>query len=133
MRSFGRGTIDVLVISRSFECPPFLYNLMSFFREFLFQNAQSSALWPFFTKFCQKIMDAIFLSIVQFMGSNHEFWFSFSCLIFNLGTSGYDYYHPDDLDKIVQCHQALMQTGEATSCYHRFLTKGQQWIWLQAR
>ena len=25
-----------------------------------------------------------------------------------LGTSGYDYYHPDDLDKIVQCHQALM-------------------------
>ena len=50
-----------------------------------------------------------------------------------LGTSGYDYYHPDDLDKIVQCHQALMQTGEATSCYHRFLTKGQQWIWLQAR
>ena len=50
-----------------------------------------------------------------------------------LGTSGYDYYHPDDLDKLVQCHEALMQTGEATSCYHRFLTKGQQWIWLQAR
>lgn len=50
-----------------------------------------------------------------------------------LGTSGYDYYHPDDLDKIVQCHEALMQTGEATSCYHRFLTKGQQWIWIQAR
>ena len=50
-----------------------------------------------------------------------------------LGTSGYDYYHPDDLDKLVQCHENLMQTGEATSCYHRFLTKGQQWIWLQAR
>ena len=50
-----------------------------------------------------------------------------------LGTSGYDYYHPDDLDKLVQCHEALMQTGEATSGYHRFLTKGQQWIWLQAR
>ena len=41
-----------------------------------------------------------------------------------LGTSGYDYYHPDDLDKIVESHEALMQTGEATSCYHRFLTKG---------
>ena len=50
-----------------------------------------------------------------------------------LGTSGYDYYHADDLDRIVQCHESLMQTGEATSCYHRFLTKGQQWIWLQTR
>ncbi len=26
-----------------------------------------------------------------------------------------------------------MQTGEGTSCYHRFLSKGQQWIWLQTR
>merc|ERR1719210_166550 len=50
-----------------------------------------------------------------------------------LGTSGYDYYHADDLDRIVQCHESLMKTGEATSCYHRFLTKGQQWIWLQTR
>lgn len=49
-----------------------------------------------------------------------------------LGTSGYDYYHPDDLDKIVQCHESLGKTGEATSL-HRFLTKGQQWIWLQTR
>nr|UHH90571.1 clock [Pyrrhocoris apterus] len=50
-----------------------------------------------------------------------------------LGTSGYDYYHVDDLDKVVTCHQALMQKGEGTSCYYRFLTKGQQWIWLQTR
>ena len=50
-----------------------------------------------------------------------------------LGTSGYDYYHADDLDRIVQCHESLMKTGEAISCYHRFLTKGQQWIWLQTR
>ena len=27
----------------------------------------------------------------------------------------------------------LDQTGEGTSCYYRFLTKGQQWIWLQTR
>ena len=27
----------------------------------------------------------------------------------------------------------LSQTGEGTSCYYRFLTKGQQWIWLQTR
>lgn len=26
-----------------------------------------------------------------------------------------------------------MQKGELTSCYYRFLTKGQQWIWLQSR
>ncbi|XP_053689344.1 circadian locomoter output cycles protein kaput [Sabethes cyaneus] len=50
-----------------------------------------------------------------------------------LGTCGYDYYHFDDLDKVVACHEALMQKGEGTSCYYRFLTKGQQWIWLQTR
>ncbi|XP_067663348.1 neuronal PAS domain-containing protein 2-like isoform X1 [Haliotis asinina] len=48
-----------------------------------------------------------------------------------LGTSGYDYYHPDDLDNIARCHEQLMQTGEGTSCHYRFLTKGQQWIWLK--
>ncbi|KAJ2954419.1 hypothetical protein O0L34_g2687 [Tuta absoluta] len=50
-----------------------------------------------------------------------------------LGTSGYDYYHFDDLEKVVTCHEALMRKGELTSCYYRFLTKGQQWIWLQTR
>ncbi|XP_046389957.1 circadian locomoter output cycles protein kaput [Ischnura elegans] len=48
-----------------------------------------------------------------------------------LGTSGYDYYHVDDLDQVVNCHEKLMLKGEGTSCYYRFLTKGQQWIWLQ--
>ncbi|KAG7312968.1 hypothetical protein JYU34_000038 [Plutella xylostella] len=50
-----------------------------------------------------------------------------------LGTSGYDYYHFDDLEKVVSCHEALMQKGELTSCRYRFLTKGQQWIWLRTR
>ncbi|XP_045464714.1 circadian locomoter output cycles protein kaput isoform X2 [Harmonia axyridis] len=50
-----------------------------------------------------------------------------------LGTSGYDYYHVDDLNEVLKCHQLLMQRGEGTSCYYRFLTKGQQWIWLQTR
>lgn len=50
-----------------------------------------------------------------------------------LGTSGYDYYHVDDLDNVVNCHEALMVKGEGTSCYYRFLTKGEQWIWLQTR
>ena len=48
-----------------------------------------------------------------------------------LGTSGYDYYHWNDLDDIVVGHEQLMRTGEGTSCYHRFLTKSQQWIWLK--
>ncbi|QQP56865.1 Clock [Caligus rogercresseyi] len=50
-----------------------------------------------------------------------------------LGTSGYDYYHTEDLERVSVCHEALMQTGEVTNCLHRFLTKGQQWIWLQTR
>ncbi|KAA0716664.1 Circadian locomoter output cycles protein kaput [Triplophysa tibetana] len=48
-----------------------------------------------------------------------------------LGTSGYDYYHVDDLELIAQCHKQLMQCGKGKSCYYRFLSKGQQWIWLQ--
>ncbi|XP_050443431.1 circadian locomoter output cycles protein kaput-like [Adelges cooleyi] len=50
-----------------------------------------------------------------------------------LGTSGYEYYHIDDLEHVILSHQALMLKGEETSCYYRFLTKGQQWIWLQSR
>uniref|UniRef100_A0A4W3JFZ7 Neuronal PAS domain protein 2 n=1 Tax=Callorhinchus milii TaxID=7868 RepID=A0A4W3JFZ7_CALMI len=48
-----------------------------------------------------------------------------------LGTSGYDYYHVDDLDQLARCHEQLMQFGKGKSCCYRFLTKGQQWIWLQ--
>ncbi|KAL4230779.1 hypothetical protein ACF0H5_011154 [Mactra antiquata] len=50
-----------------------------------------------------------------------------------LGTSGYDYYHPDDLEGVTVSHEQLMKTGEGVSCYYRFLTKGQQWIWLKTR
>ncbi|XP_043546647.1 circadian locomoter output cycles protein kaput isoform X3 [Chiloscyllium plagiosum] len=48
-----------------------------------------------------------------------------------LGTSGYDYYHVDDLEKLAKCHEHLMQYGKGKSCHYRFLTKGQQWMWLQ--
>ncbi|XP_032649818.1 neuronal PAS domain-containing protein 2 isoform X2 [Chelonoidis abingdonii] len=48
-----------------------------------------------------------------------------------LGTSGYDYYHIDDLELLAKCHEHLMQFGKGKSCCYRFLTKGQQWIWLQ--
>lgn len=50
-----------------------------------------------------------------------------------LGTSGYDYYHWDDLDKLVISHEGLMRDGQAHSGPYRFLTKGQQWIWLQTK
>ncbi|XP_062566627.1 circadian locomoter output cycles protein kaput-like [Saccostrea cucullata] len=50
-----------------------------------------------------------------------------------LGTSGYDYYHPDDLEQIAKSHEQLMQTGEGSSAHYRFLTKGQQWIWIKTR
>ncbi|XP_067368321.1 circadian locomoter output cycles protein kaput isoform X3 [Channa argus] len=50
-----------------------------------------------------------------------------------LGTSGYDYYHVDDLETLAKCHEHLMQYGKGKSCYYRFLTKGQQWIWLQTQ
>lgn len=70
-----------------------------------------------------------------------------------LGTSGYDYYHPDDLEKVVKSHKSrksvktigsfiwfptfvfrfeVIEKGQGTSCFYRFLTKGQQWIWLQS-
>ncbi|XP_067891212.1 circadian locomoter output cycles protein kaput isoform X2 [Heterodontus francisci] len=48
-----------------------------------------------------------------------------------LGTSGYDYYHVDDLENLAKCHEYLMQYGKGKSSYYRFLTKGQQWMWLQ--
>uniref|UniRef100_A0A8C4R4K6 Clock circadian regulator a n=1 Tax=Eptatretus burgeri TaxID=7764 RepID=A0A8C4R4K6_EPTBU len=49
-----------------------------------------------------------------------------------LGTSGYDYYHVDDLEHLSHCHDHLMQFGKGRSCHYRFLTKGQQWLWLQS-
>ncbi|CAG0915456.1 unnamed protein product [Notodromas monacha] len=49
-----------------------------------------------------------------------------------LGTSGYDYYHFDDLERISESHETLMETGDGQSCCYRFLTKGQEYIWLQS-
>ncbi|XP_065200898.1 circadian locomoter output cycles protein kaput-like isoform X2 [Planococcus citri] len=48
-----------------------------------------------------------------------------------LGTSGYDYYHIDDLDGIISHHKTLMVQDEGVSGFYRFLTKGHQWVWLQ--
>ena len=32
-----------------------------------------------------------------------------------LGTSGYDYYHSDDLEQVAACHEALMQVQSCCS------------------
>ncbi|KAF0296281.1 Circadian locomoter output cycles protein kaput [Amphibalanus amphitrite] len=50
-----------------------------------------------------------------------------------LGTSVYDYYHGDDLHGVADCHEQLMRVGQGTSCFYRFLTKGQKWLWLQTK
>ncbi|RWS30921.1 clock-like protein [Leptotrombidium deliense] len=50
-----------------------------------------------------------------------------------LGTSGYDYYHWDDLNAIIETHERLMRKGEEMSCDYRFLIKGQQWLWLRTK
>uniref|UniRef100_A0A8C7VDK5 Circadian locomoter output cycles protein kaput n=1 Tax=Oncorhynchus mykiss TaxID=8022 RepID=A0A8C7VDK5_ONCMY len=47
-----------------------------------------------------------------------------------LGTSGYDYYHVDDLETLAKCHEHLMQYGKGKSCYYRFLTKGYSYAYL---
>ena len=33
-----------------------------------------------------------------------------------LGTSGYDYYHSDDLEHVASCHEQLMQVLCSCSC-----------------
>lgn len=38
-----------------------------------------------------------------------------------LGTSGYDYYHFEDLDRVVTCHEACKSEKSVTSLRHRYL------------
>lgn len=41
------------------------------------------------------------------------------------------YAHPFFSDYLCFFFCSVMQYGKGKSCYYRFLTKGQQWIWLQ--
>lgn len=36
-----------------------------------------------------------------------------------------------NVSQLFSCLSVVMQYGKGKSCYYRFLTKGQQWIWLQ--
>lgn len=50
-----------------------------------------------------------------------------------LGSNGYNFYHHEDLRALSQCHIDLNMHGIGTTCYYRFLTKGQQWLWIQTK
>jgi aryl hydrocarbon receptor nuclear translocator len=48
-----------------------------------------------------------------------------------IGHNSYDYYHPDDVQKMVQLHhEAMKQRGPMPTVHYRFLSKNQKWIWL---
>ncbi|XP_067939410.1 single-minded homolog 2-like isoform X2 [Watersipora subatra] len=49
------------------------------------------------------------------------------------GSSMYQYHHPGDLEMCGQCHSNLMTAGTSISKYYRFLSKRNEWCWLQTR
>ena len=50
-----------------------------------------------------------------------------------LGTCFYEYCHSDDLTNLAEYHNMLPYSGVITTCYYRFLTKGQVWLWVRSR
>ena len=47
------------------------------------------------------------------------------------GQNSYDYFHPDDIQKMVQLHHESMKTrGPMPTVHYRFLSKNQKWVWL---
>uniref|UniRef100_A0A182PTQ7 Single-minded n=1 Tax=Anopheles epiroticus TaxID=199890 RepID=A0A182PTQ7_9DIPT len=44
----------------------------------------------------------------------------------------YQYVHASDVGHIKHAHQTLLQKGQATTKYYRFLTKGGGWRWVQS-
>ncbi|CAF1013295.1 unnamed protein product [Rotaria magnacalcarata] len=48
-----------------------------------------------------------------------------------IGRTFFDFVHPDDLSIIVRAHQLWKENGNGKSDPYRFLSKGQQWIFLQ--
>jgi circadian locomoter output cycle kaput protein len=46
--------------------------------------------------------------------------------------SAYLFFHEEDLENVSSYHEMLVRKGRVTTCYYRFLTKGQSWIWLRS-
>ncbi|XP_031573555.1 circadian locomoter output cycles protein kaput-like [Actinia tenebrosa] len=46
--------------------------------------------------------------------------------------SAYLFIHEEDISNITSYHEMLVRKGRVTTCYYRFLTKGQTWVWLRS-
>jgi PAS domain S-box-containing protein len=44
----------------------------------------------------------------------------------------YEHIHPDDEDNMRTSHKTLIEKGQVTTKYYRFLTKGGGWVWMQS-
>lgn len=44
----------------------------------------------------------------------------------------YEHIHPDDEEAMRTCHKILIEKGQVTTKYYRFLTKGGGWVWMQS-
>lgn len=44
----------------------------------------------------------------------------------------YEHMHPDDVEAMRTCHKILIDKGQVTTKYYRFLTKGGGWVWMQS-
>lgn len=44
----------------------------------------------------------------------------------------YRFIHTDDIANVKSYHEMLVRKGRITTCYYRFLTKGDAWIWLRS-
>ncbi|EDO47679.1 predicted protein [Nematostella vectensis] len=49
-----------------------------------------------------------------------------------VGSSLYQNIHPNDLENITRYHKILVYKGRVNTCYYRFLTKGQAYLWIRS-
>uniref|UniRef100_A0A1X7TVM0 Uncharacterized protein n=1 Tax=Amphimedon queenslandica TaxID=400682 RepID=A0A1X7TVM0_AMPQE len=48
-----------------------------------------------------------------------------------IGHNSYDYFHPDDMQKMIQLHhEAMKQRTPMPTVHYRFLSKDKKWVWL---
>ncbi|XP_067949091.1 neuronal PAS domain-containing protein 2-like isoform X2 [Watersipora subatra] len=50
-----------------------------------------------------------------------------------LGTSGYNHYHPEDMEHIAAAHKKLLKSGCCSTTPYRMSTRSQGWAWLQSK
>uniref|UniRef100_A0A2K6FL32 histone acetyltransferase n=1 Tax=Propithecus coquereli TaxID=379532 RepID=A0A2K6FL32_PROCO len=98
---------------------------------------ESDSLTPEYLKCKEReIVDQHFLRFVPLNASplNKDFIFKEDWeTLHNLSKNLHMHQHTQGFEKTEDTYltKRLMQYGKGKSCYYRFLTKGQQWIWLQ--